>query len=263
MSTPTNNLTHQLPHYAETRLREFAYRIDRVTLPDDHVEGFAMPLEVNPNVVTDGLTVNEEQAIVTLLGGYRGGQLGSALFTRLARILPQPICEVVPYRVNKEGVDLLVLRRPEGDHIWPGMYHTPGTAIRQSDFYPNEDGLVRPFDHALARLQNTEFGQNITQFRYAGKDARMVGRGPEFIEIFVAEVAADAKIPSNCEWVSIHDLEGDPKFIDHQLSHIRAAMRFLLDGDIQWGPLADLMGNEADPAVEAEENDREYIPGHA
>lgn len=180
-------------------------------------------LNYNP---TEGLTLEQDRQLVELLKLWSGGSISTPVFTELARIIPQPIVEVVVLREREGRLETLLIPRPEGDIVWPGMYHTPGAALRKADFERSDnDPLNGPFE----RIQRGELG---SQFKerptFAGKIFRMAVRGPEVAEIYIAELPDDVSTPDSHIWYPVEDLPNNPKFIQHQLGHVRiAAGQFL------------------------------------
>lgn len=73
------------------------------------------------------------------------GHLPFEVFLQIARLSVTPVIEVVPLRSGSaglEGIEILLLRRPEDDPVWGSLLHTPGTIIRATD-EGLQDGLTR------------------------------------------------------------------------------------------------------------------------
>lgn len=181
---------------------------------------------------TEGLTLSEDRELTALLSRWTGGRISTPVFTELARIIPQSIVEVVVLRVNDGKLETLLIPRPEDDIVWPGMFHTPGAALRTADFNRDDNN---PLNGPFERIQRGELG---TEFKadptFAGRLHRLGGRGPEVAEVYIAELPDSADSQPNHVWYSVEDLAENPKFIQHQLGHVQlAAMKYLesLSGD--------------------------------
>src|SRR3989344_9021208 len=135
---------------------------------------------------TEGLTPEEDKRLADLLSKWNGGRISTTVFTELARMIPQPIVEVVVLRNNGGTIETLLIPRPADDLVWPGMYHTPGAALRTSDFHRDDQNpLSGPFE----RIQRGELGSNFAYTPiFAGRLHRLADRGPEVAEIYVAEL---------------------------------------------------------------------------
>ncbi len=181
-------------------------------------ERLGQPLEYPP---TEGLTLEEDQELVALLAKLRGGRISTPVFTELARIIPQSIVEVVVFRRNGGRLETLLIPRPEDDIVWPGMYHTPGAALRASDFQREDQSpLNGPFERIQRGELNSEFAHNPT---FAGRLHRLGGRGPEVAEVYFAELPEDSALPQNHLWYPVEQLAQNQKFIQHQLGHVMIA----------------------------------------
>ncbi len=51
----------------------------------------------------------------------------------------------------------------------------------------------------------------------------MGGRGPEVVEVYLAELPDPSDIEPDHEWYPVEDLAGNDRFIQHQLGHIQMA----------------------------------------
>lgn len=169
---------------------------------------------------TDGLTSGEDRDLADLLSKWGGGRISTPVFTYLARMIPQPIVEVVLFRINSEALETLLIPRPADDIVWPGMFHTPGTALRASDFH-REDG--NPLNGAFERVKreiNNEFASPPT---FAGRLHRLSERGPDVTEVYIAELLEGSPLQPGQLWYSVEQLAGNPKFIQAQHGHVMMA----------------------------------------
>lgn len=170
---------------------------------------------------TDGLTPEEDNALVTLLSKWNGGKISTPVFTELARMIPQPIVEVVICRRNGGTIETLLIPRPEDDIVWRGMIHSPGTALRRADFKRADK---QPLNGAFDRIQNNEIKNRFTFLpifvaRLHGDD---VNRGPTVSEIYYTEIppGSDQK---HYTWYPVNQLAQNPRFIQSQLRHVELA----------------------------------------
>jgi len=176
-------------------------------------------------IATDGLTVEEDHQLVSLLSKWTGGRISTPVFTELARIIPQPIVEVVLFRKNDGVIETLLIPRPKDDIVWPGMVHTPGTAIRASDYQRDDKN---PLSGAFDRIQHGELhGEFEGDPIFAGRLYRDGDRGPEVVDVYIAELAENFELLEGQEWCPVDKLPENPKFIQGQLGHVLFATKFL------------------------------------
>lgn len=90
-----------------------------------------------------------------LLARLEPGFLPFPLFLQIYRLAPAPTLDAIPLRRNSSGgIEVLLLRRPPDDPIWPNLWHNPGTVLRANDSY----------ESAMDRLLNDELqGARITK----------------------------------------------------------------------------------------------------
>ena len=224
-------------------LQDIYYRKEKCTLsrvPVHKFDKFSLQQYNSPNMVerpqgenqlpnyrsTEGLTLEQDRQLVELLKLWPGGPISTPAFTELARMIPQPIVEVVVLRKNGDRLETLLIPRPDDDIVWPGMYHTPGAALRAADF-KRDDG--NPLNGPFERIQRAELGSEFNAIpSFAGRIHRLGDRGPEVAEIYVAELLVDIHSPQNHIWYPVEDLAENPKFIQGQLGHVRlAASKYL------------------------------------
>lgn len=180
------------------------------------------PLGYSP---TEGLTLEEDQKLAVLLSKWTGGRISTPVFTELARMIPQPIVEVVILRMNEGRLETLLIPRPEDDIVWPGMFHTPGTAIRRTDFLREDRN---PLNGVFERIQRGELNNEFVQMpTYAGRMYRMSERGPDVSEIYIASINENLS-DSRQIWYPVDGLENNPSFIQSQLGHVKLAADYYL-----------------------------------
>ncbi len=177
---------------------------------------------------TDGLTPEEDRELVKLLSKWKGGKISTPVFTELARIIPQSIVEVVLFRENDGFLETLLIPRPKNDIVWPGMMHTPGTARRASDYRRADK---EPLNGAFERIQHGELhGKFADTPIFAGRLDRDGDRGPENVEVYVADMKENFELLEGQEWYRVDKLSENSKFIQGQLGHVFLAVDFLKNG---------------------------------
>ena len=170
--------------------------------------------------VTDGLTLEEDRRLAELLSKWKGDRISPPVFTELARMIPQPIVEVVLFRKNGEILETLLIPRPADDIVWPGMLHTPGAAISTSDFHREDQN---PVNGAFERIQRGELNSDFAYTpTFAGRLHRLGDRGPEVAEVYFSELPEGSHQPHHI-WYPVDKLAEHPKFIQHQLEHVTIA----------------------------------------
>ncbi len=175
-------------------------------------------------LVTSGFREGDDGAAVEILGRWDGGPISDPLFTVLAGMLPQPVVEMVILRANQEtgAIEVLLIERPEGDPVWPGMIHTPGTALRWADFNHTQGVLAAAFERL--RGLGGESGLDFSEPQFVKVIHRMVRRGPEVAQIFWAWVYGDPVLAAGARWVHVRELDSLDNLIEHHHEHIRLAV---------------------------------------
>ena len=172
---------------------------------------------------TDGLTLEEDGEVDKLLSKWNGGRISTPVFTELAKMIPQPIVEVVLFRKNGAILETLLIPRPADDIVWPGMLHTPGAAIRTSDFHREDQN---PLNGVFERIQHGELNSDFAYTPvFAGRIHRLGDRGPEVAEVYFTELP-EGSYQQHHVWYPVDKLAENPKFIQHQLGHVMIAAGF-------------------------------------
>jgi len=169
---------------------------------------------------TEGFTPKEDQQLVDILKKLKGERISTPVYTELARILPQTTVEITIFRIKNNIIETLLISRPKDDIVWPNMLHTPGSAIRASDFdRPDQN----PLNGAFARIQQ-EISNNEFLFipRPVGHLYRKVKRGAEVADIYFTEIP-DNSDKDSYVWYPVDKLSQNPRFIQHQLEHVLLA----------------------------------------
>lgn len=171
-------------------------------------------------IPTEGLTIKEDQQLTELLKKWSGGQISTPVFTEMARIIPQSVVELTVFRKNNGVLETLIIPRPENDIVWPGMTHTPGTAMRATDF--KTEGK-NPLEAAIDRIKNRELHCEFAYTPiYGGNFRRLVERGAEIGEAYFTELS-NKSMESHFQWYPVDKLSENPNFIQHQVGHIKTA----------------------------------------
>lgn len=133
------------------------------------------------------------------------------------------ILEVVPLPHTVDGsVEVLLLKRPADDPIWPDMLHTPGTVLRSSDL--TDDNLSRAFH----RIAEHEFSMTeALDCKSLYSDFRKMDRGPELAVIYYTDLS-NSEIPVGT-WYRTDMLP--PQFIETQRAFVLDAVSAFLDRD--------------------------------
>lgn len=177
-------------------------------------------MQKGPEIVTtDGLTPREDSQLARLLSKWRGGRISTPVFTQLARITPIAIVEVVILRDSNEALETLLIPRPKDDPIWHGMYHTPGTTLRASDYKRADQN---PLKGAFERIER-EVNNELSPPTYAGLLLRLSERGPDVSQIFIAQLLGGATLQPEHLWYPVAQLAGYSNFIQAQLGHVMLA----------------------------------------
>lgn len=169
---------------------------------------------------TEGLTLEEDRRLADLLKKLSKGPISTPVYTEIARIIPQSIVEVVIFRENNNTIETLLIPRPKDDIVWPNMLHTPGSAIRRSDFYRPDQN---PLNGVFERIKNKEISSEFAfSPKYVSRLYRNADRGPEVADIYFTELSKDSDTDSYI-WCPIDQLSNNPRFIQHQLEHVLLA----------------------------------------
>jgi hypothetical protein len=147
----------------------------------------------------------------SLLARLEPGFLPFPLFLQIYRLTPAPTMDTIPLRRNSNGdIEVLLLRRPPDDPIWPNLWHNPGTVLRASDTY----------ESALDRLLNDELqGARIVKDPvFVANIFNQSKRGTEVILIYRIEIKGPT--PVGTFW-PIDKLPKD--IIDSEIAVIKTA----------------------------------------
>ena len=120
-----------------------------------------------------------------LLKQLKPGFLPYPIFEQVARLVALPIVEFVPLRKGENGIEVLLIARPDDDPLWPGLLHTPGTVIRATDLNEGRQENWPAFD----RILNDELkGTTVGSPHYVGSILHQSKRGAEQAQLYWVEV---------------------------------------------------------------------------
>ena len=136
------------------------------------------------------MTDDEIQQTADLLKRFEPGFLPYPVFEQVARIVALPIVELIPLRRSGQGIEVLLIARPDDDALWPGLLHTPGTVVRATDFGLDRE-LWPPFSRIIHdELQSTE----LSAPEYVGSTLNRSKRGVEQSQLYWVEVLGAPKV---------------------------------------------------------------------
>jgi ADP-ribose pyrophosphatase YjhB (NUDIX family) len=122
---------------------------------------------------------DEIKVTENILKKLEPGFLPLPIFHQVTRLTTTPIVEFVPLRQNDNKIEVLLLKRPNNDPVWPGMLHTPGTVIRATD----------SLEVAFKRILTKELGgASIEQPSFVTHILHHSGRGMELSLIYWIEL---------------------------------------------------------------------------
>lgn len=141
---------------------------------------------------TDLMKEDDIQRTAKLLGVLKPGFLPYPIFEQIARLVALPIIEVIPLRQNERGeVEVLLIEREQGDGLWPGALHTPGTVIRATDLHGEGLGNWPAFQRIINdELQKTK----VASPQYVGSMFHESKRGAEQAQLYWVEVLGIPKV---------------------------------------------------------------------
>ncbi|MDB5168829.1 MAG: hypothetical protein JWO41_185 [Candidatus Saccharibacteria bacterium] len=152
------------------------------------------------------------QNLADQLKQFEPGFLPYPIFEQVARIVALPIVEFVPLRRQGDSIQVLLIRRPANDPIFPGMEHTPGTVIRATDASDGQQDSWAAFDRILKdELQGTSTGDP----HYVGSMFHHSKRGAEQAQIYWVEVSGESAVGTfyDIEQLPTELMESQRKFI--------------------------------------------------
>ncbi len=153
--------------------------------------------------------------IAEALKEFEPGFLPYPIFEQVARIVALPIIEFVPMRKLGNATQVLLIKRPAEDPLFPNMEHTPGTVIRATDLESGVHNNWPAFERILHdELLDTKSGKP----QYAGSMFHASKRGAEQAQIYWIEILEEPKVGT------FYDLDSLPEgLMESQLKFIKLA----------------------------------------
>lgn len=170
--------------------------------------------------ITSGFDPGDDEIVVAILRKWAGGRLSTRFFTALAYILPTTVAETVILRQTGEKVEILLIPRPDDDPIWNGKVHSPGGALRRSD-YEHEDPFQGIFRRIEAQELHTAFADPPL---FVGCVTNLSERGPDVAHVFLASIVNEDTSPTGTIWVDVETLPTMDNFIHVQMKAITLAV---------------------------------------
>ena len=134
------------------------------------------------------VTKDEISQTVNLLGKLEPGFLPLPIFEQVAKLVALPVVELVPFRQRGDTAEVLLIQRSSDDPLWPGMWHTPGTVVRATDLYSNDDKNWAPFSRLMRdELKETPIGKP----HFVASLLHQSKRGVEQAQVYWAEVLGE------------------------------------------------------------------------
>jgi hypothetical protein len=162
------------------------------------------------------MTDDEIQQAADLLKRFEPGFLPYPIFEQIARLVALPIVEFIPLRRSVQGIEVLLIARPDDDALWPGLLHTPGTVVRATDFGTDQK-LWPPFSRIIhEELQSTDLGAP----EYVGSTLNKSKRGVEQSQLYWVEVMG---VPKVGKFYPVDNLPDS--LMDSQINFIQEAVR--------------------------------------
>ena len=176
--------------------------------------------------ITSGFDNGDDEKVINILDKWDDGPLSDKLFTKLSQLSPQTALITVVFRENNGETETLLLERPEGDPVWPGMLNLPGKMFRKTDF---SRGDGRPENGPIERIEESEIGTKFTNRpKFAGVTFQDTKRGP--VIVLVCVVNEDVKLTKGGEWHPVKELNSLTKLINTELVVINVALEAYLAG---------------------------------
>lgn len=146
--------------------------------------------------------MKDESVTYKYLETLHPGKIPEKIFVQLLRLFPASCIEVVPIRVQKNKVQVLLTKRPSNDPIWPKLWHVPGTMLTTKD---------KKFEDAFKRVMEEELN-DIAGWESAGFASNLLHestRGMESAVIYWLELPYRIRKPKNSKFFDRHKLPKD------------------------------------------------------
>ncbi len=173
--------------------------------------------------ITDGFDRGDDEKVVSILKKWRGGVLSDELFATVSGMSPQLSVIIVVYRKNDKNKEILLLKRPNDDPVWPGMLNLPGKMVRNSDF---DKDCATPAESALERVQEDELGFDAKDgVKFSGIAYQNTKRGHIVVLVYVAELPMNFKSKADWVWRNVNDLKNHTDMITTEMDVIKVALK--------------------------------------
>ena len=174
--------------------------------------------------VTDGLHAKEEALVISVLQKWKGGPLSDQLFTAFAKMIPLSGAVVTIFRKTGDNLtEVMLVPRPKGDPVWPGMLNLPGKMLRAIDYIRDDK---KPVNGALERIQEDELGAIFPQKpKFAGVSLHSDDRGPLVVLVYWLKVDDNFKSSKGGLWFNVEDLKNLNSFIQSEIISINVALK--------------------------------------
>jgi len=158
--------------------------------------------------------MTEDKQLAHLLGRLPVGELPIDVFLGIARLMVVPVVELVVFRKQDEKVQVLLLRRPGDDPLWPNQLHSAGSVVRAIDTGAN-------FSDAIKRIVDGELeGTRITPPQFSEVFLNETKRGKECAQVYFAESTSE---PEAGQFYDVDNLPHD--VMESQVEFIKRAAR--------------------------------------
>jgi hypothetical protein len=117
--------------------------------------------------------------VARLLGKLKPGYLPTPIFDEVARLYVTATIVIVPLYMAPHHASVQLVKRRNGDPVWPSYWHLPGTVLRPTD---HEGDFADAFDRLFhGELKNSVPAMSPTLLRTA---FTQTARGREISQIF-------------------------------------------------------------------------------
>lgn len=177
--------------------------------------------------ITDGFSPGDDEKAVSLLKKWKGGPLSNKLFVVLAGMVPSSGVVTVIIRRSPD-LEILLVPRPHGDIVWPGMLNLPGTQFRAADWLRTDSN---PLNGALERIQEAELKTELDgNPEFAGVSLHSDDRGPQVVLVYLAKVDPNHKFYEGCVWYNVEKLDELKNFVKSEIKSIKVAVDYYQKG---------------------------------
>lgn len=168
----------------------------------------------NPFMPNQNLTKNEISSIVKSLKKLEPGFMPKEIFYELSRLVVFVAVDIVVFRKRGNTIEVLLVKRPEDDPYWPGLYHITGCIVLSTDKAgPLEDAQKRVLEGELNGIRYKNDPKFVT-FRF-GKGER----GTALTLLHWINASSEPKVGN---WFDVNELPKD--ILRSQIPSIKLAL---------------------------------------